>query len=82
MLAPMAHPVVGDASAELADRDLLDDALRRLEPEWRAVIVLHSLPRHEDQDFNPLAIVDVETGALHDVGRTSPSGWNSIGLVA
>jgi len=40
-LTPMAHPVVGDASAELADRDLLDNALRRLEPEWRAVVVLH-----------------------------------------
>jgi RNA polymerase sigma-70 factor (ECF subfamily) len=40
-LTPLAHPTVGDASAELADRDLLDEALRRLEPEWRAVVVLH-----------------------------------------
>jgi RNA polymerase sigma-70 factor, ECF subfamily len=40
-LTPLAHPSVGDASAELADRDLLDDALRRLTPEWRAVVVLH-----------------------------------------
>jgi RNA polymerase sigma-70 factor (ECF subfamily) len=40
-LSPASHPSVGDASAELADRDLLDDALRRLTPEWRAVVVLH-----------------------------------------
>ena len=25
----------------IADRDLLDMALRRLDPEWRAVVVLH-----------------------------------------
>ena len=34
-------PHVGDAASGLADRDLLDAALRRLEPEWRAVVVLH-----------------------------------------
>jgi RNA polymerase sigma-70 factor (ECF subfamily) len=34
-------PSVGDATAEFADRELIDDALRRLEPEFRAVIVLH-----------------------------------------
>lgn len=40
-LTPMANPHVGDASSALANRDLLDEALRRLEPEWRAVVVLH-----------------------------------------
>jgi RNA polymerase sigma-70 factor (ECF subfamily) len=40
-LSPVAEPVVGDAATDLAQRDLLDRALRRLEPEWRAVIVLH-----------------------------------------
>jgi RNA polymerase sigma-70 factor (ECF subfamily) len=32
---------VTDATTEFADRELIDDALRRLEPEFRAVIVLH-----------------------------------------
>ena len=40
-LTPLVQPAVGDASAELADRDLVDEALRRLAPEWRAVVVLH-----------------------------------------
>jgi len=34
-------PVVADVSTFVADRELLDDALRRLDPEWRAVVVLH-----------------------------------------
>ena len=40
-LTPATQPFVADGSSELADRDLLDDALRRLTPEWRAVVVLH-----------------------------------------
>jgi RNA polymerase sigma-70 factor (ECF subfamily) len=32
---------VADISAVVADRDLLDLALRRLQPEQRAVVVLH-----------------------------------------
>ncbi len=34
-------PAVADATALFADRELLDMALRRLQPEWRAVVVLH-----------------------------------------
>jgi len=40
-LTPISGPTVGDIAAIVADRDLLDDALRRLDPEWRAVVVLH-----------------------------------------
>ena len=40
-LLPLVSPFEGDASGRVADRELLDDALRRLEPEWRAVVVLH-----------------------------------------
>ena len=40
-LTPMAGPSIGDHQSVVAARDLLDDALRRLVPEWRAVIVLH-----------------------------------------
>ena len=39
-LSPLDDPPVADSSALVADRDLLDRALRRLEPEQRAVIVL------------------------------------------
>ena len=39
-LTPIDEPAIGDASAILADRDLLEGALRRLEPEQRAIVVL------------------------------------------
>jgi RNA polymerase sigma-70 factor (ECF subfamily) len=34
-------PSVGDESAGIAEREQLDDALRRLDPEWRAIVVQH-----------------------------------------
>jgi RNA polymerase sigma-70 factor (ECF subfamily) len=40
-LSPVDGPVIGDIAAVVADRELLDLALRRLDPEWRAVVVLH-----------------------------------------
>jgi len=40
-LTVLDDPAISDASTGVADRDLLDRALRRLEPEQRAVIVLH-----------------------------------------
>jgi RNA polymerase sigma factor (sigma-70 family) len=40
-LTPLTEPFSGDAPSDVADRELLDEALRRLEPEWRAVVVLH-----------------------------------------
>lgn len=40
-LTPIAMPSVADETAGVADRELIDDALRQLEPEFRAVIVLH-----------------------------------------
>jgi RNA polymerase sigma-70 factor (ECF subfamily) len=36
-----AFPSIGDIASIIADHDLLDEALRRLRPEWRAVVVLH-----------------------------------------
>lgn len=35
------QPASGDSSRELADRDLVERALNRLEPEHRALVVLH-----------------------------------------
>lgn len=40
-LTPIVDPAIPDASAIIEDRELLDRALRRLDPEWRAVVVLH-----------------------------------------
>ena len=40
-LTPIDGPATGDIAAVVADRELLDAALRRLDPEWRAVVVLH-----------------------------------------
>ncbi len=35
------QPATGDPTANVVDRELIDDALRRLDPTWRAVVVLH-----------------------------------------
>jgi RNA polymerase sigma-70 factor (ECF subfamily) len=40
-LTPISLPSTADASSNIANRELLDEALRRLDPEWRAVVVLH-----------------------------------------
>lgn len=40
-LGPLHGSPIDDASIVVADRDLLDVALRRLRPEQRAVVVLH-----------------------------------------
>ena len=34
-------PVGADPASDVVDRELIDDALRRLDPTWRAVVVLH-----------------------------------------
>jgi RNA polymerase sigma-70 factor, ECF subfamily len=40
-LTPIDDLPVADLGSLVADRDLLDRALRRLDPEWRAVVVVH-----------------------------------------
>ena len=40
-LTPLDAPAIADIASVVADRELLDLALRRLEPEQRAVVVLH-----------------------------------------
>jgi RNA polymerase sigma-70 factor, ECF subfamily len=40
-LTPIDGPTGVDFTSAIADRDLVDEALRHLDPEWRAVVVLH-----------------------------------------
>ena len=40
-LTPIDGPTIRDVAMAIADREMLDHALRRLVPEWRAVVVLH-----------------------------------------
>ena len=40
-LLPLDGPAIGDIASLIADRDLLDAALKRLQPEQRAVVVMH-----------------------------------------
>lgn len=42
-LSPIDHPATHDVAAHLADRQLLDAALARLDPGHRAVVALHYL---------------------------------------
>jgi RNA polymerase sigma-70 factor, ECF subfamily len=38
---PIQQPSSEDLAGQHADREVLDQALRRLDPEWRAIVVLH-----------------------------------------
>jgi RNA polymerase sigma-70 factor (ECF subfamily) len=40
-LQPFDGPSVPDPASAVVERELIDDALRRLDPKWRAVVVLH-----------------------------------------
>jgi RNA polymerase sigma-70 factor (ECF subfamily) len=40
-LTPIHHPTTADFTGRLIDRDLLHHALGTLDPEWRAIVVLH-----------------------------------------
>ena len=40
-LSPMHHPAITDASASVARRDLVEDVLRSLDADGRAIVVLH-----------------------------------------
>jgi RNA polymerase sigma factor (sigma-70 family) len=40
-LDPIDMPFTGDVSRDVADRDELDRVMQRLDPEWRAVVVVH-----------------------------------------
>ena len=40
-ITPIDGPIGADFASLIADRDLLDHALRRLEPEYRALVVAH-----------------------------------------
>ena len=40
-LSPLDTTAGADIATLIADRDLLDGALRHLEPEWRAIVVMH-----------------------------------------
>jgi len=40
-LTPLADAPVGDIGSLVVDRDQVERALRRLDPDWRAVVVVH-----------------------------------------
>jgi RNA polymerase sigma-70 factor, ECF subfamily len=40
-LSPLHHPAIADASVGVARRDLIENVLRTLDPDGRAIVVLH-----------------------------------------
>jgi RNA polymerase sigma-70 factor (ECF subfamily) len=78
-LTPLDTPVITDVSALVANRDALDRALRALEPEWRAIVVLHyylgmPLPEVADTLRIPLGTAKSRLHRSLGVLRTTVSG--------
>ena len=40
-LQPLDGPAFTDHASNVVDREVIDEALRRLDPKWRAIVVLH-----------------------------------------
>ena len=77
-LTVLHAPMTADPSTAVIDRDLLDRALRALEPEWRAIVVLHfylGLPLPEVADALGIPLGTAKSrlhrslGVLPDHGR-------------
>ena len=66
--SPLDGPAIGDIASAIADRDLLDAALRRLQPEQRAVVVMHY--------YLGMPLPDVSCRRL--ASRSAPSGPGTI----
>lgn len=73
VLTPIHGPAISDVSAVIADRDLLDEILRRLPPEWRAIVVLHY--------YFDLTIADVATTLGIPVGTAKSRHHRSLALM-
>ena len=62
-----------DVATFIVDRDLLDGALRRLEPEWRAIVVMHY--------FLGLPLPDVASALGIPLGTAKSRLHRAIGLM-
>ena len=40
-LPPIGGPITGDIEADVVEREVVEHALQRLDPSWRAIVVLH-----------------------------------------
>ena len=67
-------PSAATCPPTFADRELLDDALRRLEPEWRAVVVLHY--------FLGMPLPEVAVATADPVGTVKSRLHRSLGVRA
>lgn len=72
-LVPLHSPRVPDFSGDVVDRDLLDRALRALEPEWRAIVVLHY--------FLGMPLPDVATALGIPLGTAKSRLHRSLGVL-
>jgi RNA polymerase sigma-70 factor, ECF subfamily len=86
-LPVVGGPVVGDVDSRLADREIVEDALRRLEPSWRALVVLHyflemPLPEASAVLGIPLGTAKSRLHRSLDLMRTSIAGEAGVDVVS
>ncbi len=70
-ISPIDPPTVADASSAIADRDLVDAAMGRLDPDTRAVVVLHY--------FLGLPLTDVATTLGIPIGTVKSRLHRALG---
>ena len=71
--SPMDAAAGADVATFIVDRDLLDGALRRLEPEWRAIVVMHY--------FLGMPLPDVASALGIPLGTAKSRLHRAIGLM-
>jgi RNA polymerase sigma-70 factor (ECF subfamily) len=85
-IEPLDVPLVDDEFGHVAERELVDESLRHLPPEWRAIVVLHfyvgmSLPETAHALGMPVGTVKSRLhralvtmrGAIGEEGRSMPA---------
>ena len=72
-LSPIDATPGVDMAVAIADRELLDGALRRLDPEWRAIVVMHY--------FLGMPLPEVARGLGIPLGTAKSRLHRSLGLM-
>ena len=95
-LLPLDGPAIGDIASAIADRDLLDAALERLQPEQRVVVVMHyylgmplpdvasalGIPIGTAKSRHHRSLRPMRLTINNDLDSAPASGWRAVRMTA